>query len=467
MALTPLRCGPQLSARASLGSTFCGRAARCSLVPAPRAKRCHIRTQRGLPVAVRADRDTYSASYNPVQTPHSGYHDDGWPRRFFEGWYFRVALPADCDNESFALIYSIDDPHRPGRVRGVGAQVMGAKDGYFLRQSPDTSRFWAWRNALALGNVFRGTGADVRGPLSAAEFDERVSEGFQATATWHQGNLVANDGSAGPGPASGVDSVKWAFSTQPVYGWGDVGAPQRASAGWLSALPVFEPHWQVLMAHGLSTGFIQWGDRRYDFKDAPTYAEKNWGGEFPKRWFWAQCNAFENEPQLSLTVGGGLRALPLTDATEEVALIGVHYKGTFIEIVPWSGELSWEVEPWGRWEFKGSTEQYAAEVVATCAPDSGTPLRAPMAQGGLTAVCKDTFFGELTLTVWEKTATGRQLLVSARSTQAGLEVGGGPWFNAWSGRAAAKEPFRSLLRLPVDVSAASTLAPPFLRPPGL
>jgi hypothetical protein len=25
-------------------------------------------------------------------TPHSGYHFDGTPRRFFEGWYFRVSL---------------------------------------------------------------------------------------------------------------------------------------------------------------------------------------------------------------------------------------------------------------------------------------------------------------------------------------------------------------------------------------
>lgn len=45
------------------------------------------------------------------------------------------------------------------------------------------------------------------------------------------------------------------------------------------------------MSHGLSTGFIEWGGRRFDFVDAPTYAEKNWGGSFPKRWFWAQCNA--------------------------------------------------------------------------------------------------------------------------------------------------------------------------------
>ena len=82
------------------------------------------------------------------------------------------------------------------------------------------------------------------------------------------------------------------------------------------------------MAHGLATGHIDWGGRRYAFADAPFYAEKNWrvrkgvafaceskghaltalllfhasrrGGAFPRKWFWAQCNAFEGEPDLAV-----------------------------------------------------------------------------------------------------------------------------------------------------------------------
>lgn len=33
-------------------------------------------------------------------------------------------------------------------------------------------------------------------------------------------------------------------------------------------------------------GWIEWGDQRFEFKDAPSYCEKNWGGSFPKKWFW-------------------------------------------------------------------------------------------------------------------------------------------------------------------------------------
>lgn len=33
-------------------------------------------------------------------------------------------------------------------------------------------------------------------------------------------------------------------------------------------------------------GWIEWGGERYEFEDAPSYSEKNWGGSFPLKWFW-------------------------------------------------------------------------------------------------------------------------------------------------------------------------------------
>lgn len=51
-----------------------------------------------------------------------------------------------------------------------------------------------------------------------------------------------------------VKTACWEYSTRPTYGWGNVGSKQKSSAGWLAAFPVFEPHWQICMAGGLSTG---------------------------------------------------------------------------------------------------------------------------------------------------------------------------------------------------------------------
>ena len=58
------------------------------------------------------------------------------------------------------------------------------------------------------------------------------------------------------------------------------------------------------MAHGLSTGWVEWGGRRYEFQDAPSYSEKNWGGTFPSKWFWVCCNTFDSPNAVALTAVG-------------------------------------------------------------------------------------------------------------------------------------------------------------------
>lgn len=73
-------------------------------------------------------------------------------------------------------------------------------------------------------------------------------------------------------------------------------------------------HWgagraQVMMAKGIATGYLQWGDERLEFEGAPAYAEKNWGGGFPKRWFWIQCEDFVDSPSTALTSVGAWEAL--------------------------------------------------------------------------------------------------------------------------------------------------------------
>lgn len=131
-----------------------------------------------------------------------------------------------------------------------------------------------------------------------AQFSSAVREGFQATLTWHQGRwpcpavstavhanqsctqpfgsllpprsrcraahnptvrflcagaiVAREDGASGDLPST-VPSCRWAFSVEPQFGWGDAGEDQKATAGWLAALPVFEPHWQVCLPRSLDT----------------------------------------------------------------------------------------------------------------------------------------------------------------------------------------------------------------------
>ena len=111
------------------------------------------------------------------------------------------------------------------------------------------------------------------------------------------------------------------------------------------------------MADARATGSIIWNDKIYSFKNAPFYAEKNWGAALPEKWIWTQCNTFEghfrnDEPPLSVTAGGGIRKIPLGQK-ESLGMLSVHYNGTFYEAVPWNGDMEWDVAKWGSWKFLG------------------------------------------------------------------------------------------------------------------
>ncbi|MBD2259127.1 tocopherol cyclase family protein [Pseudanabaena sp. FACHB-2040] len=352
----------------------------------------------------------------PLQTPHSGYHWDGSDRRFFEGWYFRVTLPQD--RQTFAFMHSIEDPKDNQPHSGGATQILGPDDSYFCRTFRDVDRFWAWEQALGVGHWRYANPTLPVCYLLPEEFEADVQEGYQATTTWHQGRL--HD------PATGQSAV-WQYKTNPIYGWGNPDQTQQSTAGWLSQFPIFEPGWQILMAHGLATGWIDWQGKRYEFVNAPAYSEKNWGGAFPEKWFWLNCNAFDGESDLALTAGGGRRQV--ITWMEEVAMVGIHYRDRFYEFVPWNAQVSWRIAPWGRWYMTAETDDYAVELVGTT-DLPGLPLRAPTREG-LQFCCQDTALGQLQLRLWQKRGGQRQPILSATSSQCGLEVGGGPWPGTW------------------------------------
>nr|CAD1843386.1 unnamed protein product [Ananas comosus var. bracteatus] len=468
------------SAAAALGRSLAAAAA-TKPPPPPPPRWAALRESGGRRGLGRARRGSAAlrahAEDRELRTPHSGYHFDGTVRPFFEGWYFKVSIP-QC-RQSFCFMYSVENPAFPNgmgvldrmlhghRFTGVGAQILGPDDKYICQFTEESKNFWGSRHELMVGNTFLPV-RDSSPPTSEVppqEFRERVLEGFQVTPLWHQG-FIRDDGRSNY--VQTVKTARWEYSTRPVYGWGDVKSKQKSTAGWLAAFPIFEPHWQICMADGLSTGWIEWDGERFEFEDAPSYSEKNWGGGFPRKWFWIQCNVFEGASgEVALTVGGGLRKLSgLADNYENAALIGVHHKGIFYEFVPWNGTVSWKIALWGHWQLSGENETHVVEVEAT-AKEPGTPLRAPTTEAGLVTACKDTCFGDLRLQIWERSNDGSKgkLILDATSNMAALEVGGGPWFSQWDGKTQPPEIISSALRVPVDVESFFPIS--IFKPPGL
>lgn len=353
------------------------------------------------------------------QAPHSGYHWSGSYHRFFEGWYFRVTLPRY--QQSFAFMYSIEDPAGASLHSGGAAQILGPDDGYLCRTFPDVSQFWAWGDRLGLGHGRRrsqtptGDRSNIGGKYFSPQPDSQpIEDSYQVSDRWHQGHLQEPNG----------NHARWYFTVQPVYRWGQPWALQQATAGWMSFLPIFEPGWQVLMAHGLATGWIEWNGTRYLLQNAPFYAEKNWGGSFPQKWFWMQCNAFDAIPDLTLTAVGGRRQV--LGQMESVGMVGIHHRGEFYEFVPWNASVNWHVLPWGDWKMWADSDRHQVEVIGTTTRDPAL-VRVPT-QEGLVFACRDTTRGDLRVKLWEKSSD--RLLLNAHSSLAGLETGGS-WDGVW------------------------------------
>jgi tocopherol cyclase len=344
-----------------------------------------------------------------LQTPHSGYHWNGVDGGFFEGWYFRVTLPKI--RESFAFMYSIEDPSGSIERSGGAVQMLGIDEQHLISILPNRTKFWATKDHLGLGHWNETNLAISPQLLSVAEFDRHITQGYQVTATLHQGALPEHD-------------CRWCYHTIPIYGWGQPQQPQQATAGLLSYLPIFEPGWQILMAHGLATGWIEWRGERYNFNNAPAYSEKNWGRSFPEKWFWINCNSFDDTVGLAITAGGGRRKVLWM--TEEVAMIGIHYRGNFYEFAPWNSEIHWQIEPWGEWRMQATNGDFQVELIGTT-DSAGTMVNTPT-EKGLVMCCRDTLKGILSINL--QTRQGRQI-VKANSNNAGLEVGGDMWEEVW------------------------------------
>ena len=347
-------------------------------------------------------------------------------RRFTEGWYYRLTLPEY--DESFVFIFSIEDAGR--YIKGKKSpltlacmQMLGPDDTYLVQSDEDDTKFWSWKDTPALGCTFdwkkeciNESNEDSMRNIAAmapTEWRHAVESGFQILPFHFNGRLNGHDGSLGGVKANqGISgSASYDFDVRPVAGWGnypplsshnttDISTQdnknykQRSTAGWLASYPVFEPHWQITMANARASGILNWNGTTYEFSDAPFYGEKNWGGAFPIKWYWAQCNSFDDYPDLAFTAGGGIRQLPFSflpgKRTETLGLIGIHYEGRFYEIVPWTGEMEWEVDSWGQWEFKGrctdakQERQFEAEITAvTDETVSGVKLRAPTKDKGM------------------------------------------------------------------------------------
>lgn len=390
-----------------------------------------------------------------------------------------------------------------GKLANLGqlrADPNFPKEGFMMQHGRNVSNFWGSTEAMEFGATYTNQpGHTPAKSLLENEqaFFKNVHTGFQASEKLHCGALEA---SAPDGDMTNrildetetilisntASQVKWCYKMDPIHGWGapvvinpqaaaagdtsaqhDVRPPEKngnkATTGWLALSPAFDPQWQICTAHAAASGWIEIDGHRIEFSNAPAYVEKNWGGGFPRQWFWLQCNAFPGaHPDLTVTaVGAHRRSIQTPGAPYvDVGIIGVHFQDEFIECLPWNAKMEWEVQPWGSWRMSGSSAKFDVEIDATTADKEekgGTWLYGPHETAGFIPYCRDAFSGRLRMKIWRRKGNGavskavaaaasvltgdeskeeRELVLDVESYDAAVECGGGPWDGVWKSECA-------------------------------
>ena len=182
-------------------------------------------------------------------TPHSGYHWRGQSTRFFEGWYFRLTLPDIA--QSFAFMYSIDDPAGGQLHSGGAVQILGPDEAYYCRTFPEVRKFWARSHTLAFGHHrsanLQTTNLKQAGPFTPKDFTQTITEGYQIQNHRHQGRLLT--------PAGEVQA-EWDFTIIPQVSWGDPMSkqPLAGSLTYLCLSPAGRCSWPTATLQAGSFG---------------------------------------------------------------------------------------------------------------------------------------------------------------------------------------------------------------------
>ncbi len=195
--------------------------------------------------------------------------------------------------------------------------------------------------------------------------------------------------------------------------------PRRASAGLgLGHLvPRLGPYWHPHVLGATVDGDLRLDGSSWSFAGARGYAEKNWGGGFPRHWWWGQASGIGDDEDACVAFAGGdvhVGPVKLTPTAlvvrtgDEVLRLGPPFASVRSEV----GD--------GTWQLRARSARHTVEVDAHA--NGGVPHCLPVpvpAERRVVDGPSQYFTGHLTLTV----RRGRRTLFRGESELASLERG--------------------------------------------
>ncbi len=217
--------------------------------------------------ACDTDQEDPFGDYEDIEIDWGGddpnrYHWNGLTNPFFEGWFFRVALP---DGRSFGFIYSVQNP---GAMSGdpSGAHVVIARN---------------------CGDVVHGEFGLDAFSADRERFTMRTA-GNRSTEGHFDGELCENG-----------HEVSWDIDYEIIEPW-------PSTMGTMTNFPGLPVNWYVGALRARGTGVINWDGERIALKNAAVFQDHNWGNFFPQGYIWMQSQEFPDSRDALAVAGGNI-----------------------------------------------------------------------------------------------------------------------------------------------------------------
>ena len=193
--------------------------------------------------------------------------------------------------------------------------------------------------------------------------------------------------------------------------------PRRGGAlGAAHALPALPQYWHPVVLSAHVRGELRAGELHQRLDGAVAYAEKNWGGGFPGRWWWGHAAAFDGG-DVSVSFAGG--RVPLLGGEVAPTAVVVRLGRAVIALTPPLARTRVALGA-DTWRLRTRGPRTTVEIAAA---SDGTPpheLLVPVpAARDAEPRSRQHLGGRLELRV----RRGRRLVFAGESALAGLEVG--------------------------------------------
>jgi hypothetical protein len=184
--------------------------------------------------------------------------------------------------------------------------------------------------------------------------------------------------------------------------------------GLAQVVPWLPQYWQPVVLAASVRGRVRAGALVHDLDGATAYVEKNWGGGFPRRWWWGHAGNFGDD--VSVSFAGG--RVGVAGAQVAPTAIAIRLGRRVIALAPPLDRTRVAVAG-DRWRLRTHGRGYRVEIAGEGGGEPHELLVPLPLQQRAEPHSRQHLAGELALTL----RRGRRLLYAGRSTLAGLELG--------------------------------------------